>query len=762
MRERTAWVVVLAPVVLLTLPGVFSGRAPLEGDLLVYQLPIYEVIASAARAAQFPWWDPTVQSSTPFFANPQTQLLWAPTWVHALLPVGSALMAWLLMHGLLAGSGALLWLRARGLAAAPAALGALVFTLGGPALSLVTKPDKLPAFALVPWLFWGLQAWAMGRRRRAFAVVVGAQVGMALSGGLEIWILALGGGVCLLTFEGEGWGRVRAVAALAATTVLAFALAGVQLIPFVSLMAHTTRSSGIDYAAVAQWSLVLSDLAEGVSTFGFQPDIVGSVDVGRVRFLGHVGAGAVALGALLAWSVPATDGRPRGPRGETVAIVVAGVGFLLLALGDATPVHRVAYELVPPLKSLRYPEKYLWGAWPFVALAAARGAARAWDEAVPAVVIVVGLGVGVSAVLLGAPLAHTAVGLLLASTILLGTAASPRRWWVVGLAALELVVLARVMLPPVDVAAVIARGEPREEPVPRYFNVDRHLDKRTPLPVRVSAQQRLIDVSDRAWPNVGVLRDEQGRRRFEYADGVRAIRLARQDVYFDNIAQQAIPNGALLLRRAGVSALGFLSAERHAAWTAVTRPDAPPFAPPHTVVDVPAFRRVGWARSARVFDDDAAVYRALGGDEDLLTNRMIAVQVGDPGVAAALAVERPAPDVAPPSVTVDRVRPDLFVVETAGVGGWIVVRDAWAPGWTAELAGSGRLLPLARADFYLQAVPIPLVERGETVRIRFSYRPSGLGAGLIISVLGLLSFLAALGVLGRGRRGARTVSKNFW
>ena len=196
---------------------------------------------------------------------------------------------------------------------------------------------------------------------------------MALSGGLEIWILALGGAVCLLISEHEGWRRALAVGALGASTVVAFAIAGVQLLPFVSLLGHSTRSAGIAYSAVTQWSLELPDLVEILTTFALQADAPGSVSVGRIRFLGHVGAGAVALGALLGWAAP---GKSRGPRGESMAILLAVVGFGLLALGDATPVHRIAYELVAPLKSLRYPEKYLWGAWPFVALSAARGAAR--------------------------------------------------------------------------------------------------------------------------------------------------------------------------------------------------------------------------------------------------------------------------------------------------------------------------------------------------------------------------------------------------
>ena len=115
----------------------------------------------------------------------------------------------------------------------------------------------------------------------------------------------------------------------------------------------------------------------------------------------------------------------------------------------------------------------------------------------------------------------------------------------------------------------------------------------------------------------------------------------------------------------------------------------------------------------------------------------------------------------PPDLEVNRPAPDRWEIDVAPVGGWLVVREAWAPGWTAEVddGESVRSLPVARADFYLQAVPIPRVEGGETVRIRLSYRPSGIRIGLIVSVLGLLSFLAGLGVLGRGLGVGRTASR---
>ena len=100
------------PVATLCL-GVLLG-VPVRGDLFSYFQPMWEVLRRSAEAGAFPWWDPTVQCGTPYFANLQTQLLWPPTWLHAVLPAGLALAVWLALHQGLAASGAALALRAGG------------------------------------------------------------------------------------------------------------------------------------------------------------------------------------------------------------------------------------------------------------------------------------------------------------------------------------------------------------------------------------------------------------------------------------------------------------------------------------------------------------------------------------------------------------------------------------------------------------------------------------------------------------------------
>ncbi|OPZ13618.1 MAG: Bacterial membrane protein YfhO [candidate division BRC1 bacterium ADurb.BinA364] len=75
-------------------------------------------------------------------------------------------------------------------------------------------------------------------------------------------------------------------------------------------------------------------------------------------------------------------------------------------------------------------------------------------------------------------------------------------------------------------------------------------------------------------------------------------------------------------------------------------------------------------------------------------------------------------------------RVDIRAEAPAG-GAFLLLRDAWAPGWTAQV--DGRPAPLLRADGMFRAVPLDAGER----EIVFRYRAPGLAAGLALAAAGL-------------------------
>lgn len=122
-----------------------------------------------------------------------------------------------------------------------------------------------------------------------------------------------------------------------------------------------------------------------------------------------------------------------------------------------------------------------------------------------------------------------------------------------------------------------------------------------------------------------------------------------------------------------------------------------------------------------------------------------AVVEGAPGISHA-------PAAAPPgSATYAEVRPeDVRVTVDATAPSLVVVRNAWDRGWSATV--DGHTVPVLRADYLLQGVPVPAGHH----EIRLTYDDPTIGVGLALSGVLWLAFALVLGWLVlRGRRRRR-------
>jgi hypothetical protein len=90
---------------------------------------------------------------------------------------------------------------------------------------------------------------------------------------------------------------------------------------------------------------------------------------------------------------------------------------------------------------------------------------------------------------------------------------------------------------------------------------------------------------------------------------------------------------------------------------------------------------------------------------------------------------------------------ELRLEATLEAPGWLVLADAWAPGWQVRV--DGRAGTLHRANHYVRAVRLGPGRH----RLVFRYRPDSLRTGALVSVLslGLLVIFAAIALLTRAR-----------
>jgi hypothetical protein len=168
----------------------------------------------------------------------------------------------------------------------------------------------------------------------------------------------------------------------------------------------------------------------------------------------------------------------------------------------------------------------------------------------------------------------------------------------------------------------------------------------------------------------------------------------------------------------------------------------------------------GRGRFRLVHSGDVKIYQNM----DALPRAFIVPQaLSVPDDAAALAAMRaasfdPAQSVvlngAPANVGQDGILPykadivsdgpEHVVIETNGESaGWLMLMDAWYPGWRATI--DGMPVEVARADVLFRAVPVPAGRH----RVEFAFAPLSLWMGIGISLVTLALCVAASIALSR-------------
>jgi uncharacterized membrane protein YfhO len=77
----------------------------------------------------------------------------------------------------------------------------------------------------------------------------------------------------------------------------------------------------------------------------------------------------------------------------------------------------------------------------------------------------------------------------------------------------------------------------------------------------------------------------------------------------------------------------------------------------------------------------------------------------------------------------------ISAVVNTPTAGWLVLTDAWYPGWDATV--DGEHVPVERADILFRAIPVPAGEHN----VEWNYQPGSYRLGLAVSLcaLGLLT-----------------------
>jgi hypothetical protein len=789
----------------------FLGQTFVERDALRFALPSREFLAHALRAGRLPEWLDAVGLGAPFAANPVHETLAPLGWALAVVPgaVGSDLYN--LLHLLIGALGAAAFARRLGAGTAGSVVAGAALALGGYVTSMV--PDNLaPALAWTPWVAWAADRLgcafaadgrsstnpprptgsATGRVSRAVAALAVA-LALQLLAGEPGSVLIAGLAALIVVMARAGLRRPRAIGAigaLAAAAAAALPLAAVVMLPALLLLRESARGAGLDQGGL-EWSLLPARLIETIwpAAFGSQ-----RVDGWLAGLVLRDGPGdpcwsfSLFLGLpvlLCAW----TAARQRVVR----RMLLASAVFLLLAVGPLLPVLPVLREILPPLRWVNFPEKFVYGAlllWSAAAGAgfsrlAAEGASRRLRLAAWAGTALLALGVawlalsrtdaaatlarraaawgmvvntdaGLAAALQGGGVAAGAAALFALALALLarrrpdGGGGTPLPRWARGLlgrggtaigarGAMGLALLA-ILGPLVWTAATTTPLAHRSVIAPTPVVLRGIAPSSAPGPGSAAPRPRLFRLEPRRENGPFHGGDEIARDYHESLDTNIASRFG-----FD-VLPGFEPGESTRFLRFGREVFPHLSPKAFTRllgvdWLVVRDPETLglPFPVVATgdggsallaaaAVRPRAFVTPRW-RAAATPGQALEELAGTGREDD---PALVTLVNPDPG-------KTPAPQGPLSPCRARQPRPEQLLLDCdSPAGGYAVLLDEWAPGWSA--ATDGHPAPILLADGLFRAVP---VEPGPH-RIVLSYSTPGLRAGAAISLLAWLGGAAWL------------------
>jgi hypothetical protein len=345
----------------------FDGRQFYFRDFQIFYTPMKHFLAEAIRHGEWAFWNPHVMMGSPFFADPQSGMLYPPSLLLLLAQTPKALAISLVFHLLLAQIGLYRLARHYQLGRLAAATGAVIYGLGGWMISAGNMMTEVHSAAWVPWTLLGCERlWAAPNLRNT--ALAGVVITLQMLAGWPEMFLMIGVVLVMRRLATPGmltarWLLLSVLAALLATLIFA-----PQLLATWEAYTHSMRVGGmterdmLEFSATAeQWrSLVQAPAlsADNWNILAVFPD--GHVPLTLSMYVGPVAIVLALLGLV-----------SRNRLAFSWLLVIA-VG-MFLALGAANP---LAVALLKLTNRFRSPEKYLYLVHLGIALLAALGAAR--------------------------------------------------------------------------------------------------------------------------------------------------------------------------------------------------------------------------------------------------------------------------------------------------------------------------------------------------------------------------------------------------
>ncbi len=364
MMSRREWLLVVPLLSLLlvipfwqvaTMQGVVITNDIATSDIANLNHPLRDFLGHELHQGRLPLWLPDVYMGYPIQAEGQMGAFYPPNLLlFGLLPPLPALNLSVLLPFFVAAFATYALARKLGAAIWPSLIAAVAYALGGFYVVHVKHMTIVDTACWIP-LVWLVIEVGLERNRRLLLVAGVIWAMQWLAGSPQLAYYSAGAGLAYYLGRAIQTRQVRKTALLMALAlILSFGLAAVQIWPTAELTDFSERSGGVSFDFAASFGYQL----ESLRTF-FYPYANG--DPGTVTYqvegLFWEDYAYIGLLPLLAGLVGGLW-LARKNRLARLLLLLAGLAFLV-ALGDNTPVFRLAYSLIPGMNLFRFPQRLL-------------------------------------------------------------------------------------------------------------------------------------------------------------------------------------------------------------------------------------------------------------------------------------------------------------------------------------------------------------------------------------------------------------------
>jgi Bacterial membrane protein YfhO len=364
-KEKQFWLLILLGLVFFYRP-LFNGETLYFRDLSGLHLLQKSRLVEYIHNHELPLWDRYIQGGQSYIGHITGDPLYPSNLLYFFLPLLTAFNWDLVLHLIFCSVSAYSLSRVVGLNTLSSFLVGIIYAYSGHTLSKMNLYFRLLVLPYLPLLilFWHLYLSRGQRRWFILSVLAGAL--QILAGALEVvamHFLILLGWTILYSYRSSIRRRILSYALLAFFSI---GITSVQLLPTAEVVSHSYRPHGFSYSSFTQWSVNPKRLLEFVvpGFLGFKDTLdkrsywgkeLEDLSTPFILSL-YFGFPVIMLGMTAALHKGSNSVFPRKLRIYLISLFLVGA---FLSLGRFLPGFSFLYRILPPIRFIRYPVKFL-------------------------------------------------------------------------------------------------------------------------------------------------------------------------------------------------------------------------------------------------------------------------------------------------------------------------------------------------------------------------------------------------------------------